>query len=139
MDFALGVNRICADLFENSDGQLHTVGFDKDSSGKANLMDSPGDAVWGVLYEMEESDLPRLDRVEGGYRRVEIEASDERGNSLVVQTYASEKVTNGARAFERYKKLMLNGAREHQLPEKYIEEKEFLKKRAGGRRLKVYL
>ena len=95
-----------------------------DGSGKANLIDSPGDMVWGVLYEMDESELLELDNVEGGYKRVEVEVLDEQGHSMVVQTYVSEKPTKEAWVYEGYKALILSGAREHQLPEKYIEDLE---------------
>lgn len=96
----------------------------KNGSGKANLVHSPGDVVWGVLYEMDESDLPKLDKAEGGYRRVEVEVLDEQGGPIVAQTYVSKKLTDDTRAYEGYKNLILNGAREHQLPEKYIEDLE---------------
>jgi len=96
----------------------------KDGSGKANLVHSPGDVVWGVLYEMDESGLPKLDKAEGGYRRVEVEVLDEQGCPIVAQTYVSKKLTDDTRAYEGYKKLILNGAREHQLSKKYIEDLE---------------
>ena len=94
----------------------------KDGSGKANLVDSPGVEVWGVLYELAEADLLELDKAEGGYRRVEIEVLDEQGYLIAVQTYVSQNLTDDARAYEGYKELILDGAREHRLPEGYITD-----------------
>ena len=37
----------------------------RDNSGKANLVDSHSDAVWGVLYEIDLVELDKLDRAEG--------------------------------------------------------------------------
>src|SRR5713226_8689269 len=41
-----------------------------DGSAKANLVDEPGNEVWGVLYEIDSSDFAKLDRAEIGYKRI---------------------------------------------------------------------
>jgi len=91
-----------------------------DGSGKANLMDCPGGVVWGVLYEVSEDDLPKLDEAEGGYKRVEIEMLDEQGHPTTIQTYVSDELTTEPVPYDWYKALIVEGAQEHRLPEDYL-------------------
>ena len=92
----------------------------KYGSGKANLMDSPGDCVWGVLFEIDSAELRDLDKVEGGYERVEVDVLDEAGESVTAQTYISRRVTTDPVPYEWYKQLIISGAREHHLPDDYL-------------------
>lgn len=92
----------------------------KDGSGKANLVESPGDITWGVLYEINSSDKNRLDEIEGGYESVYIQAQQPDGNIIEALTYVSKKLTNDTRPYSWYKELVLSGAREHNLPQDYI-------------------
>jgi len=93
----------------------------KYGSGKANLTDSPGDVVWGVLYEITDADLRKLDRFEGDYRRVAVEVLNEQEHPIVVQTYVSGKLTTEPIPYDWYKALIVEGAREHRLPEDYLK------------------
>lgn len=93
----------------------------KDGSGKANLVDSPKDVVWGVLYEIDSAELERLDKAEGGYQRTTLQILTEQGNTIEAEVYISTKLTNDATPYNWYKDLILKGAREHQLPEDYLE------------------
>lgn len=97
----------------------------KDSSGKANLEDSPRGAVWGVLYEMDSSDLNRLDEVEEGYQRTTMNVQTDEDKFVVAEVYISTELTLKAIPFSWYKELLVSGAQEHQLPEDYVD---FLKK-----------
>lgn len=97
----------------------------RDSSGKANLEDKPGGVVWGVLYEIDLSDLDRLDEVEGGYHRNTIRVQTDEDRFVAAEVYTSTELTMDAVPFDWYKKSLVSGAREHQLPEDYVE---FLKK-----------
>lgn len=92
-----------------------------DGSGKANLANSLGDAVWGVLYEIDLAELAKLDRVEGGYTRVSLEVITNQGSSIKAYVYISCKLTDDARPYDWYKELMIKGAREHQLPAPYVK------------------
>jgi len=97
----------------------------KDNSGKANLEDSPGGVVWGVLYEMDSSDLNRLDEVEEGYQRTTMNAQTDENKFVAAEVYISTELTPKAIPFNWYKELLVSGAQEHQLPEDYVK---FLKK-----------
>ncbi len=43
-----------------------------DKSGKANVAAHADSDVWGVLYAVPDGDLDKLDKGEGGYRRVRL-------------------------------------------------------------------
>lgn len=92
----------------------------KDGSGKANLVESPGSVVWGVLYEINVQDLYTLDKIEGGYERITVRVQKPDGSEVEAVTYVSEDLTNDSRPYKWYKKLLLSGAREHNLPQDYI-------------------
>jgi hypothetical protein len=91
-----------------------------DSSGKANLVDSPGDITWGVLYEIDHQSLDVLDEIETGYERVSVQVHKVENAAVTVVTYISDRLTNDPVPFEWYKELVLSGAREHDLPSEYL-------------------
>lgn len=93
----------------------------KDSSGKANLVDSPRDTVWGVLYKIDEAELDKLDRIESGYARTLVKVATDRGTSVNAYVYVSSQLTRDARPYKWYKKLVIDGAQQHDLPECYLK------------------
>lgn len=91
-----------------------------DGSAKANLIESLGDTTWGVLYEIDAQDLERLDRVEGGYKRISVRARKSDGETVEAVTYVSAELTDEQIAYDWYKDTVITGAREHNLPQEYI-------------------
>ena len=92
----------------------------KDGSGKANLVESPGDVTWGVLYEIDVQDLDTLDKVESEYDRVTLKVWKPDGNVVKAVMYISTNLTDDPRAYEWYKEFILAGAKESNLPKDYI-------------------
>lgn len=92
-----------------------------DRSGKANLVDSPGNVVHGVLYEIKKSHLNRLDKFEEGYKRKTFEILTEIGISVLAESYISSNCTDDPRPFKAYKKFIVEGAIENELPQYYID------------------
>ena len=89
----------------------------RDGSAKANLVAEPGAAVWGVLFSLEASEWPRLDACEGGYRRIAVSLQTEGGPVERAETYLSDRRDAEPLAFPSYVAWMIEGAREHALPE----------------------
>lgn len=89
-----------------------------DGSGKANLRRDARAHVWGVVYAFDAGLWPELDAHEGGYERfaVEVALGDV---TLRVQTYRSELLTS-APPLAWYKRLVVEGARAHGLPEDWL-------------------
>lgn len=128
--FAYGSNLCTARLRELAPsarvrGTAHAPDFalrlDKrgvDGTAKANLHPAPGGVVWGAVYALDPADWARLDAGERDYARIEIEIvqGDQRG---IAQTYRSEHLIEDAVAAAWYKRLIVEGARAHALPEEW--------------------
>lgn len=104
----------------------------KDGSGKANLVDSPTHSAWGVLYEIDDQDLDKLDTVEGNYHRIRVQVRRPHGELVTAETYVSDYLTDQPVAYDWYKERVLGGAREHGLPDNYIAHLKRLPSRAEG-------
>ncbi|MDJ0787997.1 MAG: gamma-glutamylcyclotransferase family protein [Myxococcota bacterium] len=142
--FAYGSNLKSERLFDRVPGSRllvparvadHTLRCDKrgaDGSGKANLHPLPGEWVWGVLYALPDDGFERLDRFEGGYERVEIQISCDAPGLERATTYRSLRLTADPTPFDWYRQLILDGAREHGLPESWVARLEMLPARPSS-------
>jgi len=97
----------------------------KDGSGKcdAEATKNEKDRVYGVLYAVEKSQKPKLDRAEGlrnGYEEKTIDVITARGQKRAVMYYATSKDPL-LKPYHWYKACVVAGAVEHQLPFPYIE------------------
>ncbi len=93
----------------------------RDGTGKANLVDDPTGLVWGVLWRIDPGEWPRIDRFEGGYQRVEVHVETVDGGEHRALTYVSERLTQRPVPSAPYRDWLLEGAREHGLPDAWIE------------------
>ena len=105
--------------------------------GAADILPSPGNKVWGMLYEIDDADIGFLDECEGfrlgrpreenAYERVEIDiwkpgidAKPQR-----VWTYmVVRKLDPCPKPSAEYKRLMVDGARHWGFPAGYIAQLE---------------
>ena len=96
--------------------------------GVANLIAAEGADVYGVLYEITAAELETLDRTEGVhvefYVRVQVAVMAADGERIEAWTYVSERRSTGRKPSERYLGLLLQGAREHALPQAYVRRLE---------------
>ncbi|MBZ5657786.1 MAG: gamma-glutamylcyclotransferase [Acidobacteriia bacterium] len=97
-----------------------------DKSGKANVAAHAGSDVWGVLYTIPDGDLDKLDKGEGGYRRVRLSLRLTDNTNTDAWVYIAKKPTDDAalRPYAWYKRFLVEGAREHALPAEYVAELE---------------
>ncbi len=102
-----------------------------DGSAKANLVPRADAVTWGVLYSLPREELPRLDAIEGGYRRAEVCVLDDQQQQKKCTVYVSERTTNEPVPFDWYKQHMLTGALEHELPHQHVQMIEALPERPG--------
>ena len=103
----------------------HKLG--RDGSGKCDIepADTPGESVWGVLYEIGCADKHALDTVEGlgvGYNEqtVRVETADGVEKALTYKA-RPDKIDPTLRPLAWYKAHVLLGAREHGLPDRYVQ------------------
>jgi gamma-glutamylcyclotransferase (GGCT)/AIG2-like uncharacterized protein YtfP len=109
---------------------------EKRGCGVSDVIPERGHDVWGVVYEIDERDLGRLDKCEGFVpgRRQEDNAyfREERrvyrdGNEddpLLVSVYFAIQQPNPPLPNDNYKRLIVGGARYWHLPDAYIQELE---------------
>jgi gamma-glutamylcyclotransferase len=94
----------------------------KDRTGKANLLKDEQSEVWGVVYEMTDEQMRKLDSFERGYDRAKVEVELDNGKRLQVYTYISEKRDPSLRPKTEYVNTIINGANKHGLPKEYIRK-----------------
>lgn len=93
--------------------------------GFANIVSSPGEVVEGVLYEVEERDLDKLDICEGvkdgHYMRMPVTASPKSGDQIDAIVYVAQhgKVVEGLKPRKRYLDYLLAG-------KEYLSEEYYL-------------
>jgi hypothetical protein len=104
-----------------------------DGSGKANLAADRDACVWGVAYRLAVTHWHDHDAVEPGYSRVTVQL-ELLGRSVSAETYRSERLTADPVAFDWYKRLIVEGARAHGLPDAYLTHLEALPARPDPRR-----
>lgn len=116
----------------------HTLAFTRGSinrgCGVADVVAEEGAQVWGVVFEITDLDVGRLDTSEGFrpgrdqnsyYRReclVFLDGEDHR--PLTVSVYFGERQPNPPLPNDAYKNLILTGARHWHLPDEYIRQVE---------------
>lgn len=99
----------------------------------AGFRPSPGGSVWGVVYDVSETDLRHLDTFEGfrpdrdpalnGYNRVTVDVMRDR-RKLSCMTYAATHDLSPGLTSRHYLGQLVAGARHHGLPADYISQLE---------------
>ena len=102
-------------------------GFVITSKGYASVVPSPGDVVFGLLWDITPGDAESLDRYEGIraglYRKVELGVTTTGGKDIRAMAYlASEKTTGKPQP--GYLEQVVAAARRHHLPEDYVRRLE---------------
>jgi len=93
----------------------------RDGSGKATLVADPDARVWGVLYAIDPAHWKRLDDFEPGYKRVALVVTTRGRERVLASTYVAPPTARDPVAFAWYKRFIVEGAREHDLPAPYVE------------------
>jgi gamma-glutamylcyclotransferase (GGCT)/AIG2-like uncharacterized protein YtfP len=100
-------------------------GYPRGKAAPANITPHSQGEVWGVLYEITRRELVRLDSSEGvpggNYRHVWVDARTVSGGVISVVTYSAIGNPHDGNPSLRYITLLRNGAREHGLPDCWIE------------------
>jgi hypothetical protein len=84
-----------------------------------------GARTCGVLYRITPAEAEHLDRTEGVgggyYRRIDVVVAGAHGGAIEAFTYHSTFGSPGRKPSPRYIGLLLDGARDHGLPEDYVD------------------
>lgn len=96
----------------------------KDGSGKCDVVPAK-DAkriVYGVLFEIAESEKRELDRAEGlgnGYEEKQVQVVFE-GKPRAATLYSATNTDSALKPYTWYKAFVVAGSKEHKLPSEYI-------------------
>ncbi len=106
-------------------------GYPRGKSAPANISRDDEAEVWGVLYEITQREMVWLNSTEGvpgwNYRPTWLEAEDQNGTLVPAFTYVAKGLEHDGRPSERYITLLREGAREHGLPDHWVEHLENVK------------
>lgn len=98
--------------------------------GVANICADGGARTYGAVYLITPTDADRLDRTEGVHRgfysRIAVTVCTEAGARVDAFAYQSTFRAAGRKPSPRYVGLLLEGAREHGLPDAYLRYLENL-------------
>ncbi|HEU4683730.1 MAG TPA: gamma-glutamylcyclotransferase family protein [Nitrospira sp.] len=108
----------------------HTIQFCRWSSqwrcGLASVVPSPGERVWGGIFELTDEDVKLLDQFEddvpqGAYRHVQVTVITESGEKTLVTTQAATPIGK-FKPKDHYLDWVIKGLKHWKLPEDCIEQ-----------------
>ena len=107
------------------DGRLLDYGFrfnvkNADGKAKANIIVSESEDVFGAIYEIENTVKEKLLASEPGYKLIEVNIETQTGY-VPALTFISDEDAEGLYPAKEYLKSISEGAKEHKLPEEYLE------------------
>lgn len=113
----------------------HTVKFCRWSSqwrcGLASIVPSPGEQVWGGVFELTDEDVKLMDEFEndvppGAYRHVHVTVTDRDGNKELVTTYVAAPIGK-FKPKDHYLEWVIKGLMRWGFPEEVIKQWESYK------------
>jgi hypothetical protein len=115
--------RLGTAILEAHDLRFHKAG--KDGSGKCDVVYTGGaERVYGVLYEIDDSEMPILDEAEGlgiNYGRKDITLVCSQGELVDAAMYFALKIDESLTPYSWYVRHVLVGAVEVGLPDDYVQ------------------
>jgi hypothetical protein len=107
------------------DGRLLDYGFRfnvKNAEGKAraNIITSESEDVFGAIYELHNIVKEKLLASEPGYKIIEVTIETETGH-VPAFTFISDVDVEDIHPTKEYLKIITDGAKEHKLPDEYLE------------------
>ncbi len=105
----------------------------KDGSGKATLVKTNNkDFVWGTIFSISKQEKQLLDEAEGlghGYKEDHINVKTNTNEDVYPLTYVADEsyIDNSLLPYDWYKRLVVEGAKENDLPLDYIKKLEMQK------------
>ena len=107
--------------------KFHKVSRDKSGKGDMAFTGSETDELYGVVFSIDKSEEPKLDRAEGlgyGYEKMEIDVEGITKGPLRVWAYYATDINSELKPYHWYKGQTVDGAKEHGLPPDYIKKIE---------------
>ena len=95
--------------------------------GAADIVEAPGEEVWGVVYELADAAFAELDRKEGAgfaYRRREVQVEVDGGRLAALAYEVIDKEPEPVPPTPEYAALVMGAAGERGLPAGYVHRLE---------------
>lgn len=92
-----------------------------DGSARANIIPSPNESVYGILYEISEEDRAYFLNSEPGYDFVKKEIFIHSGK-VEAFTFISEKTVEGIFPSWEYWQVIIKGGQENEIPNTYLSQ-----------------
>ena len=105
--------------------RFHKRSPDGSAKGDAFETGNPTDVVWGVIFNINKGQQSILDEAEGlgaGYEEKFATVLDQSGQEHRVILYVADakSIDNALRPYSWYKRFVVDGGRQHNLPGEYI-------------------
>lgn len=100
-----------------------TIFSPKRNCGCADIVSDSTSTVYGLLYELSESEMGAMDAFEGHpvhYCRISVTVIALRGKPMQAETYEVVHKQESLLPSEHYRDLILQAAIEHEFPEEYV-------------------
>jgi hypothetical protein len=101
----------------------------EDGTARANIVSSPNEQVYGVLYTISEKDLEHFLKSEPGYEYKEVTIYTSKG-TVKAGTFLSPENKSNIFPSETYLAYIVDGGRNFKLPNEYLEN---IVNRSGAR------
>lgn len=100
---------------------FHYCGFgNRWQGGMGAIHKQPGSRVWGVVWQLDESDKEHLDHQERWYTPIDVDVISMENKVYHCRTYFLEPMELNPPS-PHYKDVIMTGAKQHNLPAEYIK------------------
>lgn len=90
-----------------------------DGTGKGNIEAHAGEAVWGVVYDLDDRQFARLTQFEFGYGQTSLDVPLRAGELIRVASFEAHAIVPGLTPTAAYLEHYVIGMREHDIPRDY--------------------
>ena len=104
--------------------KFHKVGSDDSGKGDIHFTANTTDQVFGVVYQISDSNKKILDQIEGlgqGYAQKMVTIFDHNGQAIEAWSYYATDINPLLLPYDWYLQHILYGAQEHKLPQNHTK------------------
>jgi hypothetical protein len=117
--------RVGSKIQDYTAGRLQDYGFrfnkkNSDGTARANILFSESEDVYGVVYQIDQKFRDKLLQTEPGYQLINLLIETSGGN-IEALTFVSDSDDENIHPSKEYLDTILQGAKEHKLPEEYTD------------------
>ena len=103
--------------------KFHKASRDGSAKADASFTGDQRDLVWGVLYEVDAAEKPKLDEAEGlgrGYEEKAVRVTTPSKQDYEAVMYYATSIDASLEPYSWYVRYVVEGAKQHNLPADYV-------------------